>query len=98
MPSTRSGARSLVLASFIVCAITLTFAQLVTTVSVNSRLALQSKALATVRSYEKEALESIRRMSLIAADLEVKGPRKFPGSSLNLGQSGDGQLSLAGMA
>ncbi|KAK1768481.1 26S proteasome subunit RPN7-domain-containing protein [Phialemonium atrogriseum] len=66
--------------------------KLVTTVSADARLALQLKALATAKSYQREAVESIRRMSLVAADLEVKGQRKFPGGQINLGQANDGQL------
>lgn len=34
---------------------------------------MQNKALETARNYEKEAVERIRRMSLAAADLQVKG-------------------------
>ncbi len=34
---------------------------------------MQTNALKTVKDYEREALERIRRMSLAAADLEVKG-------------------------
>jgi COP9 signalosome complex subunit 1 len=52
----------------------------VTTVPVKPRLQLQKSALETARNYEKEAVERIRRMSLIAADLEVKGSRRqLPG-------------------
>jgi len=43
---------------------------------------MQTKALATARNYEKEAVDRIRRISLAAADLEVKGTsRKAPGSN-----------------
>ena len=34
---------------------------------------MQMKVLQNVRDYNKEALERLRRMSLAAADLEVKG-------------------------
>lgn len=40
---------------------------------------MQTKALETAKKYEKEALERIRRMSLAAADLEVRGvPKRTP--------------------
>jgi hypothetical protein len=32
--------------------------------------------LQTAKTYEKEALERVRRMSISAADLEVKGPKR----------------------
>jgi COP9 signalosome complex subunit 1 len=38
---------------------------------------MQATALEAARNYEKDALERIRRMSLAAADLEVKGQRKM---------------------
>ncbi|KAI1082184.1 26S proteasome subunit RPN7-domain-containing protein [Whalleya microplaca] len=53
-----------------------TIDKLLVAVSTNSRVAMQTKALEAARNYEKEALERIRRMSLAAADLEVKGSRK----------------------
>jgi COP9 signalosome complex subunit 1 len=34
---------------------------------------MQTKGLEAARNYEKEAIERIRRMSLAAADLEVRG-------------------------
>lgn len=37
---------------------------------------MQTKGLETAKKYEKEALERIRRMSLAAADLEVRGTPK----------------------
>lgn len=49
------------------------------------RVAMQMKALETVKKYEREALERIRRMNLAAADLEVKGPpRKGVGGAGSL--------------
>lgn len=48
----------------------------VTMAPVNARLQLQTKTLETVKSYEKDALDRIRRMSILAAELEVKGQRK----------------------
>ena len=59
----------------------LTGMQLVTAVATNDRTKMQTTALETARNYEKEALERIRRMSLAAADLEVKGLRKFGGNA-----------------
>ncbi|KAK1779192.1 26S proteasome subunit RPN7-domain-containing protein [Copromyces sp. CBS 386.78] len=47
--------------------------------STNSRQQMQSYALQTFENYEKQALDRIRRMNIIAADLEVKGSRK-PGA------------------
>ncbi|KAJ2977491.1 hypothetical protein NUW58_g7796 [Xylaria curta] len=41
--------------------------------SSDPRVAMQINALETIRSYEREALERVRRMSLAAADLEVRG-------------------------
>jgi COP9 signalosome complex subunit 1 len=37
---------------------------------------MQTKALDTARNYEREALEHIRRMSLAAAEHEVKGSNR----------------------
>ena len=51
-----------------------------TTTSVNERSKMQAEALRTVRDYEKEAIERIRRMSLATAGLELKGSRKFAAS------------------
>ncbi|KAI1110760.1 26S proteasome subunit RPN7-domain-containing protein [Nemania sp. NC0429] len=49
------------------------------------RVAMQLHALETVKKYEREALERIRRMNLAAADLEVKGtPRKGVGGAGSL--------------
>ncbi|KAK7751050.1 hypothetical protein SLS62_007035 [Diatrype stigma] len=56
-----------------------TIDKLLVAVSNDPRIAMQTKALETAKRYEKEALERIRRMSLAAADLEVKGvPKKTP--------------------
>lgn len=49
---------------------------LVTTIPEKPRLKVQRSALETARKYEKEAVERIRRMSLVAADLEVKGSKR----------------------
>lgn len=53
---------------------------------------MQAAALEAARDYEKEALERIRRMSIIAADLEVKGPRKGHGSGNIMGPPADDRL------
>jgi COP9 signalosome complex subunit 1 len=53
---------------------------------------MQKSALETAKYYEKEAVERIRRMSVVAADLEVKGLRRQPigGQSQTLqGQASD---------
>ncbi|KAI1861346.1 uncharacterized protein JN550_010876 [Neoarthrinium moseri] len=57
-----------------------TIDRLLVAVSLDRRAEMQTKGLETARGYEKEALERIRRMSLIAANLEVKGnPRERAG-------------------
>ncbi|KAK3313893.1 26S proteasome subunit RPN7-domain-containing protein [Apodospora peruviana] len=56
-----------------------TIDKLVTTVSPNSRLKMQADALETARSYEKQAIDRLRRMSIAAADLEFKGQRRTGG-------------------
>lgn len=50
-----------------------TIDRLLVAVSSNRRVEMQTKALEAAKNYEKEALERIRRMSIVAADLEVKG-------------------------
>ncbi|KAI0481054.1 26S proteasome subunit RPN7-domain-containing protein [Xylariaceae sp. FL0804] len=50
-----------------------TIDKLLVAVSTDERVAMQTKGLRTAQNYEKEALERIRRMSLVAAELEVKG-------------------------
>ncbi|KAK6088331.1 26S proteasome subunit RPN7 [Seiridium cupressi] len=50
-----------------------TIDRLLVAVSSDRRVEMQVKALGAAKNYEKEALERIRRMSIIAADLEVKG-------------------------
>ncbi|KAJ8124725.1 hypothetical protein O1611_g8916 [Lasiodiplodia mahajangana] len=62
-----------------------TIDKLLVMASSEPRAAMQAKALETVKNYEKEALERIRRMSLAAADLEVKGlARKGAGGAGSL--------------
>ncbi|KAI0014195.1 26S proteasome subunit RPN7-domain-containing protein [Xylariaceae sp. FL0662B] len=67
-----------------------TIDKLLVSVSTNPRVAMQTTALKAAKNYEKEALERIRRMSLAAADLEVKGTRKAlvgpPGSLPGVGE------------
>ncbi|KAH6661391.1 26S proteasome subunit RPN7-domain-containing protein [Truncatella angustata] len=53
-----------------------TIDRLLVAVSTDRRVEMQAKALEAAKLYEKEALERIRRMSIAAADLEVKGSRK----------------------
>ncbi|GAP90014.2 putative 26S proteasome subunit RPN7 [Rosellinia necatrix] len=50
-----------------------TIDKLLVTVSNEPRVAMQMKVLDTANNYEKETLEHMRRMSLVGADLEVKG-------------------------
>ncbi|KAI0538480.1 26S proteasome subunit RPN7-domain-containing protein [Xylaria digitata] len=50
-----------------------TIDKLLVMVSSEPRVVMQTKALKTIMDYEAETLERIRRMSLLAADLEVKG-------------------------
>ncbi|KAI8947350.1 26S proteasome subunit RPN7-domain-containing protein [Xylaria longipes] len=67
-----------------------TIDKLLVMVSSEPRVAMQTKALETVKNYEREALERIRRMSLAAADLEVKGThRKGAGGTNSLPSLGD---------
>ncbi|TPX14324.1 uncharacterized protein E0L32_005520 [Thyridium curvatum] len=53
-----------------------TIDKLVTTPKAQPKAAMQASALQTANNFEKEALDRIRRMSILSADLEVKGPRK----------------------
>ncbi|KAL1875751.1 hypothetical protein VTK73DRAFT_9812 [Phialemonium thermophilum] len=63
--------------------------KLVTTASTNARSQMQLATLKAVRKYQKEAIERVRRMSLVAADLEVKAPRRIPGVQTSLEQLND---------
>lgn len=60
-----------------------TIDQLLVAVSTDKRVKMQRNALATATNYEREALERVRRMSIYAAELEVKGPRKVGGGGLS---------------
>ncbi|KAI2638275.1 26S proteasome subunit RPN7-domain-containing protein [Xylaria nigripes] len=70
-----------------------TIDKLLITVSTEARAAMQTKALDTIKMYEKEALERIRRMSLAAADLEVKGSTR-KGTVAASNASGLGEIIL----
>ena len=50
--------------------------QVITTSTVSPRLKMQMAGFEAVRSYEREAMEKLRRMSIAAAELEVKGSRR----------------------
>ncbi|OTB04937.1 hypothetical protein M426DRAFT_320242 [Hypoxylon sp. CI-4A] len=66
-----------------------TIDKLLVAVSTNSRAAMQKKALEAAKGYEKEAIERIRRMNIIAADLEVRGSRKGAGGAGPVPGAGD---------
>ncbi|KAI1267292.1 26S proteasome subunit RPN7-domain-containing protein [Xylariaceae sp. FL1019] len=53
-----------------------TIDKLLVAVSTEPRISMQIKGLETAKKYEKEALERIRRMSIAAAELEVKGSQR----------------------
>ncbi|KAM0334414.1 hypothetical protein ACHAQA_001440 [Verticillium albo-atrum] len=54
-----------------------TIDQLLVAVNPNQRAAMQTQALETTRAYEREALERIRRMGLVGADMEVRNVKKL---------------------
>ncbi|KAI5863247.1 26S proteasome subunit RPN7-domain-containing protein [Durotheca rogersii] len=60
-----------------------TIDKLLVAVSVDARVAMQTEGLLAAQNYEKEAIERLRRMSLAAANLEVKVPPKAAGSRLD---------------
>lgn len=65
-------------------------------VSTNSRQQMLANALQSFESYEKQALDKIRRMNIVAADLEVKGSRKNgPMNDVSLSMAVDGAGDLA---
>ncbi|KAI0841687.1 26S proteasome subunit RPN7-domain-containing protein [Hypoxylon sp. FL0890] len=67
-----------------------TIDKLLVAVSTDSRAAMQKKALDAAQNYEKEAVERIRRMNIVAAGLEVGPPRKSAdGGAGNLPGVGD---------
>lgn len=51
-----------------------------TITSPNPRAKMQAASLAAAKNYEKEALDRIRRIGIVSADLEVKGKHKGQGS------------------
>ena len=53
---------------------------------------MQYAALEAARCYEREAIERIRWMSIRAADLEVRGPRRSSFGQSNLTQAMDTTL------
>lgn len=48
---------------------------------------MQAEALAAVRQYEKDAIDRIRRIAIVSADLEVKGKQKGRGDRLGQGDA-----------
>lgn len=54
---------------------------------------MQAETLAAARQYEKDAIDRIRRIAIISADLEVKGKHKGRGDRL-----GQGDAALRGGA
>lgn len=50
-----------------------------TTTTTNPRAKMQAASLAAAKSYEKDALDRIRRIGIISAELEVKGKPKGHG-------------------
>jgi COP9 signalosome complex subunit 1 len=58
-------------------------------VATDRRVEMQVKSLTTAKDYEKEAIERIRRMSLVAADLEVKGMARRGGGGVSSTNPGD---------
>lgn len=65
--------------------------RVVTITSPNPRAKMQAASLAAAKNYEKEALDRIRRIGIVSADLEVKGKHK------NQGAAALGALQGAGM-
>jgi hypothetical protein len=51
---------------------------------------MQAAALAAAKNYEKDALDRIRRIGVVSADLEVKGKHKGPGAAALTGLQGAG--------
>ena len=52
-----------------------------TITSPNPRAKMQAASLAAAKNYEKEALDRIRRIGIVSADLEVKGKHKSQASA-----------------
>ncbi|KAI3401229.1 hypothetical protein diail_11935 [Diaporthe ilicicola] len=64
--------------------------RVVTVASPNPRAKMQAASLAAAKNYEKEALDRIRRIGIVSADLEVKGKHKGQGSAGIGGLQGTG--------
>lgn len=58
-----------------------TIDRVVTIASPNPRAKMQAASLAAAKNYEKEALDRIRRIGIVSADLEVKGKHKGQGAA-----------------
>lgn len=58
-----------------------TIDRVVTISSPNPRAKMQAASLAAAKNYEKEALDRIRRIGIVSADLEVKGKHKGQGAA-----------------
>lgn len=58
---------------------------------------MQAAALEAARLFEKETLDRLRRMSIIAADLEVKSQKKGAGNHA-MGGGGESQYEELSMA
>lgn len=58
-----------------------TVEKLVITTATRPRIQMQAAALNTVLAYEREAVERLRRMSLLSADLDIKTQRRNHGGS-----------------
>lgn len=52
-----------------------------TIASPNPRAKMQAASLAAAKNYEKDALDRIRRIGIVSADLEVKGKHKGQGAA-----------------
>lgn len=50
---------------------------------------MQTEALAAAKQYEKDAVDRIRRIAIISADLEAKGTKKKGGNGGRGGGAGD---------
>ncbi|KAM7207339.1 hypothetical protein V8F20_002219 [Naviculisporaceae sp. PSN 640] len=59
-----------------------TIDRLVTVVSPNPRLKMQTEALEAAQNYEKQAIDRLRRMGIAAADLEFKGRKGGAGGNI----------------
>ncbi|KAK4190035.1 COP9 signalosome complex subunit 1 [Podospora australis] len=71
--------------------------RLVTTVRVDPRSKMQAEALESAERYERQAIDQLRRMGIVAADLELRGGKKMGVHSLSMvsdqGLGGDEMVS-----